>query len=111
MDRRTNGAPGQRASTDSILIFIKYQELFALGQALPGPGSTKMLYSINIIHSGYLAGLFSFLIWRYCSMKVQVRSSRSTDPPSASPLLSLPMAFPLALRALMTSFPLPYTLY
>ncbi|KAL8858704.1 MAG: hypothetical protein Q9178_004792 [Gyalolechia marmorata] len=40
-----------------------YKELFALCQALPGPGSTKMLYSINVIHSGFAAGALSFFVW------------------------------------------------
>ncbi|KAL8837117.1 MAG: hypothetical protein Q9176_005859 [Flavoplaca citrina] len=40
-----------------------YKELFALCQALPGPGSTKMLYSINVIHSGFAVGILSFFIW------------------------------------------------
>ena len=40
-----------------------YQELFAICQALPGPASTKMLYSINVIRSGFLAGLISLGLW------------------------------------------------
>ncbi|KAK0926218.1 hypothetical protein LTR91_025153 [Friedmanniomyces endolithicus] len=41
----------------------QYQELFAICQATPGPGSTKMLFSINALHSGWLAGILAFLIW------------------------------------------------
>ncbi|KAF7514067.1 hypothetical protein GJ744_004392 [Endocarpon pusillum] len=40
-----------------------YQENFALCQALPGPGSTKMLYCINVIHAGFLPGIVSFFVW------------------------------------------------
>ncbi|KAL8724433.1 MAG: hypothetical protein Q9166_007955 [cf. Caloplaca sp. 2 TL-2023] len=40
-----------------------YKELFALCQALPGPGSTKMIYCINVIHGGFTAGVLSFFIW------------------------------------------------
>lgn len=40
-----------------------YQELFAICQALPGPASTKMLYSINVIRSGFGAGLLSLMLW------------------------------------------------
>ncbi|KAM7214770.1 putative chromate transport protein [Rhypophila decipiens] len=40
-----------------------YQELFSISQALSGPASTKMLYCINLIRDGFLAALFSFLIW------------------------------------------------
>jgi len=40
-----------------------YQELFAICQALPGPGSTKMLFCIVLIHAGILPALFAFLLW------------------------------------------------
>lgn len=40
-----------------------YQELFAICQALPGPASTKMLYSINTIRSGFGAGMLALLLW------------------------------------------------
>ncbi|KAL5589416.1 hypothetical protein FOVSG1_011283 [Fusarium oxysporum f. sp. vasinfectum] len=40
-----------------------YQELFSVAQALSGPGSTKMLYCINLIHGGVLEAIFAFLIW------------------------------------------------
>ncbi|KAF8969473.1 chromate transporter-domain-containing protein [Flammula alnicola] len=40
-----------------------YQELFAISQALPGPASTKMLFSIAHIHAGIIPALFVFLLW------------------------------------------------
>ena len=40
-----------------------YRELFAICQALPGPGSTKMLTAIVGLHAGWVAGVFSFLVW------------------------------------------------
>ncbi|KAH6662630.1 chromate transporter-domain-containing protein [Plectosphaerella plurivora] len=40
-----------------------YQELFSVCQAFSGPGSTKMLYCINLIHDGFLPALLSFIIW------------------------------------------------
>ncbi|KAI3321196.1 chromate transporter-domain-containing protein [Xylariaceae sp. AK1471] len=40
-----------------------YQELFSLSQALSGPASTKMLYSINLICEGFLPALLGFLLW------------------------------------------------
>ncbi|VTO92987.1 unnamed protein product [Fusarium graminearum] len=40
-----------------------YQELFSVSQALSGPGSTKMLYCINLIHGGFLQAVLAFLIW------------------------------------------------
>ncbi|KAK3403431.1 chromate transporter-domain-containing protein [Sordaria brevicollis] len=40
-----------------------FQELFSVSQALCGPASTKMLYCINLIQDGFLAALFSFLLW------------------------------------------------
>ncbi|KAK5991201.1 putative chromate transport protein [Cladobotryum mycophilum] len=40
-----------------------YQELFSIAQALSGPGSTKMLYCINLIHDGFLGAILAFCIW------------------------------------------------
>ncbi|KAK0730358.1 chromate transporter-domain-containing protein [Lasiosphaeris hirsuta] len=40
-----------------------YQELFSVCQAFSGPGSTKMLYCINLIHDGFLPAALGFLIW------------------------------------------------
>lgn len=40
-----------------------YQEMFALCQALSGPGSTKMIYAINVLRYGFWTGLLSFFLW------------------------------------------------
>ncbi|KAJ9634218.1 hypothetical protein H2199_009102 [Coniosporium tulheliwenetii] len=40
-----------------------YQELFGICQALPGPGSTKMIFCIALIHAGFLPAVFVFLVW------------------------------------------------
>ncbi|EED22782.1 chromate ion transporter, putative [Talaromyces stipitatus ATCC 10500] len=40
-----------------------YQELFAICQALPGPGSTKMLFCLALLHSGFIPAIVVFLIW------------------------------------------------
>ncbi|KKZ63487.1 hypothetical protein EMCG_02218 [[Emmonsia] crescens] len=40
-----------------------YQELFAVCQALPGPGSTKMGFCIALIHAGFLPALLVLMIW------------------------------------------------
>jgi chromate transport protein ChrA len=40
-----------------------YQEMFALCQALSGPGSTKMIYAINVLRYGFWTGLMSFFLW------------------------------------------------
>ncbi|PGH17146.1 hypothetical protein AJ79_01284 [Helicocarpus griseus UAMH5409] len=40
-----------------------YQELFAICQALPGPGSTKMEFCIALIHAGFLPALLVFMMW------------------------------------------------
>ncbi|KAI1628249.1 chromate transporter, partial [Exophiala viscosa] len=40
-----------------------YQELFAIGQALPGPGSTKMLFCMVFIHAGLIPAVIVFLAW------------------------------------------------
>ncbi|KAJ6127402.1 chromate transporter-domain-containing protein [Penicillium sp. IBT 18751x] len=40
-----------------------YQELFAICQGLPGPGSTKMLFCLTLLHAGVIPALMVFLIW------------------------------------------------
>jgi len=40
-----------------------YQELFAVCQAFSGPGSTKMLYCLNLIHDGFIPAVLALLIW------------------------------------------------
>lgn len=40
-----------------------YQELFSISQALSGPGSTKMLYCINVIQHGFFPAVLAFFIW------------------------------------------------
>lgn len=45
--------------------YRQYQELFAICQALPGPGSTKMLFCVTLLHAGFLPAIFVFILWRY----------------------------------------------
>ncbi|KAN0063268.1 hypothetical protein ACQY0O_004432 [Thecaphora frezii] len=40
-----------------------FTDLFALGNALPGPGSTQLAFSIAVAKHGPLAGLLAFLLW------------------------------------------------
>lgn len=40
-----------------------YAELFALCQAFSGPGSTKMIYSINVMRYGLAIGVAAFFVW------------------------------------------------
>ncbi|PWW76196.1 hypothetical protein C7212DRAFT_363442, partial [Tuber magnatum] len=40
-----------------------YQELFAICQALPGPGSTKFAFCVALIHAGFIPAVLAFLIW------------------------------------------------
>lgn len=40
-----------------------FLDLFALGDALPGPGSTQLAFSIAVVCHGVLAGLLAFLLW------------------------------------------------
>lgn len=41
----------------------KYQQIFAISQALPGSASTKMLFCINNIRSGFTGGAIAFLLF------------------------------------------------
>ncbi|CAD6898594.1 unnamed protein product [Tilletia laevis] len=40
-----------------------YLDLFTLGNALPGPGSTQLAFSIALVRNGTLAALLAFLFW------------------------------------------------
>ncbi|KAI4749050.1 chromate ion transporter-like protein [Aureobasidium sp. EXF-12298] len=40
-----------------------YHELFAVSQALPGPASTKLLYSLVMYHAGLICAIFAFFLW------------------------------------------------
>ncbi|KOS48540.1 hypothetical protein ACN38_g507 [Penicillium nordicum] len=40
-----------------------YQELFALCQGLPGPGSTKMIFCLALLHAGFIPAMLTFLLW------------------------------------------------
>lgn len=40
-----------------------FADLFALGNALPGPGSTQLAFSIAVVRNGTFAGLLAFLMW------------------------------------------------
>lgn len=44
-------------------VFSQYQELFAVSQALPGPASTKLLYSLVMYHAGLVCAIFAFVLW------------------------------------------------
>ncbi|KAF2432774.1 chromate transporter [Tothia fuscella] len=71
-----------------------YQELFAICQALPGPGSTKMLFCIILIHAGFIPAIFVFLIWSLpaaiCMYALSLGVQRINDvlPAPVYPLLS-----------------------
>ena len=40
-----------------------YADLFALGNALPGPGSTQLAFSIALVRNGTTAGFLAFFLW------------------------------------------------
>ncbi|KAH8813909.1 chromate transporter-domain-containing protein [Flagelloscypha sp. PMI_526] len=42
-----------------------FVDLFALGNALPGPGSTQLAFSIAVVRNGVLSGLLAFLCWSF----------------------------------------------
>ncbi|KAH6606694.1 chromate transporter [Trichoderma cornu-damae] len=71
-----------------------FQELFGVAQALSGPGSTKMLYCINLIHDGLFGALIGFLVWSLpgalgmYGLSVGVSSIGSTLPRAVYALLS-----------------------
>ncbi|KAL8276404.1 hypothetical protein RQP46_011202 [Phenoliferia psychrophenolica] len=50
-------------SPEPWLDSTTFADLFSLGGALPGPGSTQLLFSIAIVRSGVRAGLFAFFLF------------------------------------------------
>lgn len=65
------GGPGvhviilRRKFVDQLgwLNFKTFNDLFALGNALPGPGSTQLAFSIALVTNGTLAGILAFIMW------------------------------------------------
>ncbi|KFH69883.1 hypothetical protein MVEG_04687 [Podila verticillata NRRL 6337] len=41
----------------------QFTELFAICQALPGPSSTELAYSVSLVRSGFLCACLAFLLW------------------------------------------------
>ncbi|KAG0239075.1 chromate transporter-domain-containing protein [Mortierella sp. GBAus27b] len=41
----------------------QFTELFAICQALPGPASTELAYSLALVRSGFFCSLVAFLLW------------------------------------------------
>ncbi|KAF8939145.1 chromate transporter-domain-containing protein [Dissophora ornata] len=41
----------------------QFTELFAICQALPGPASTELAYSLSLVRSGFLCSIVAFLLW------------------------------------------------
>ncbi|KAI0527765.1 chromate transporter [Xylaria bambusicola] len=71
-----------------------YQELFAVSQALTGPGSTKMLYCINLLHGGFVPAVLGFLLWSLpgalgmLGLCIGISNVGETLPPAVYALLS-----------------------
>ncbi|KAK6499139.1 hypothetical protein TWF481_011710 [Arthrobotrys musiformis] len=71
-----------------------YQELFAICQALPGPGSTKMIFCLVLLHAGFIPAIFVFLIWSLpgaigmYALSVGVQNISDVLPGPVYPLLS-----------------------
>ncbi|KAI8611974.1 hypothetical protein BC830DRAFT_1068193, partial [Chytriomyces sp. MP71] len=41
-----------------------FAELFAISNALPGPASTQLAFTVALIRGGVVPGILAFLIWR-----------------------------------------------
>ncbi|RMJ28857.1 Chromate ion transporter [Aspergillus sp. HF37] len=71
-----------------------YQELFAICQGLPGPGSTKMLFCLTLLHAGVIPAVLAFLIWSLpgaigmYALSVGIQNIGRTLPNPAYALLS-----------------------
>lgn len=40
-----------------------FADLFSISNALPGPGSVQLAFSIALVRNGILAGMLAFLFW------------------------------------------------
>ena len=49
-----------------------FTEIFAIAQALPGPSSTQIAYSIALIRAGFWPGIWSFFVWRYINSDTSI---------------------------------------
>ncbi|KAJ9106064.1 hypothetical protein QFC20_004126 [Naganishia adeliensis] len=71
-----------------------FADLFALGNALPGPGSTQLAFSIATVRGGMLCGLVAFLFWSVpgaagmAALAAAVRSFPDKLPPIVLALLT-----------------------
>ncbi|CAG8228695.1 unnamed protein product [Penicillium nalgiovense] len=71
-----------------------YQELFAICQGLPGPGSTKMVFCLALLHAGFIPAMLVFFIWALpgaigmYALSLGVQSMSETLPQPAYALLS-----------------------
>jgi chromate transport protein ChrA len=71
-----------------------FADLFALGNALPGPGSTQLAFSIAVVRNGTVAGLLAFLLWSLpgavgmAALGAGVRAFPATLPPIVLALLT-----------------------
>ncbi|KAF1982267.1 putative chromate ion transporter [Aulographum hederae CBS 113979] len=71
-----------------------YQELFAICQGTPGPGSTKMIFCLALLHAGFVPALFVFLVWSLpgaigmYALSLGVRHMSEILPPAVYALLS-----------------------
>ncbi|GHJ89106.1 hypothetical protein NliqN6_5508 [Naganishia liquefaciens] len=71
-----------------------FADLFALGNALPGPGSTQLAFSIATVRGGMLCGLVAFLFWSIpgaagmAGLAAAVRSFPDKLPPIVLALLT-----------------------
>ncbi|CAG8885996.1 unnamed protein product [Penicillium egyptiacum] len=71
-----------------------YQELFAICQGLPGPGSTKMVFCLALLHAGFIPAILVFLLWTLpgaigmYALSLGVQNMSETLPEIAYSLLS-----------------------
>lgn len=40
-----------------------FADLFSISNALPGPGSTQLAFSIALVRNGTVSGILAFFLW------------------------------------------------
>jgi len=56
----------------------KFSELLGLGQAIPGPTSTQMVFAIGLIRGGFLGAIFAFFLWSFPGLFILTLSGLGT---------------------------------
>lgn len=79
---------------------IMFSELFSICQALPGPASTELIYSIGLVHGGFLIAIWIFFLWSIPGFLVMTAAGIGISYISNMPLCAIYLQQGLASSAI-----------